>query len=157
MGFEEDCSVKCSMEYCSAGAKDEAIAAGVGWEQVENKFYCPLHAPTAVRTARLLGEIRRLRLRAEELQRSRANQIAKKYLTAADYRAWDQFQGDLADYHRNTGNLAPQQLRSLSPQDWHGYYRKNGRIDVQATADELIEAERKANATREWILRRDLG
>lgn len=157
MSFEKDCQVKCPMEFCSYGAATEDTAMAVGWGRINDQLYCPLHYGPVARSAKLLEDLRRLQLRVEELRRARNNRIAKEELTRADYRAWDQFQSDLADYHKKTGKLAPKQLRNLDPQTWWEYYRKRGRIDVEIEVANLEASERKANETREWLARRNLG
>jgi hypothetical protein len=135
---------------CAAFRFDVDAALREGWDQVEGRLYCDLHAPVEARKALAARELEILRARTAAKHRLKA----KKALNADDYRAWDEFQSDLADYHRASGKPAPAVLRTLDPLVFKAQYRQNGRIDIHEVAHALHEREDRATETRNWLLER---
>lgn len=150
MSSEETPSGQCMTGGCAAFRFDVDAALREGWDQVEGRLYCDLHAPVEARKALAARELEILRARTAAKHRLKA----KKALNADDYRAWDEFQSDLADYHRASGKPAPAVLRTLDPLVFKAQYHQNGRIDVDEVAHVLHEREDRATETRNWLLER---
>lgn len=150
----EDRSGQCSEPGCVAFRFDQAAALGEGWDMVEGALFCPDHKGFAARQALAVAEMTRQRARIDELRAKRNAEKAKRWLKPSDYRAWDEFQSDLANFHKKTGKLAPAALRTLDPVKFTEQYRKTGRIDIELVADSLFEAENRAAETRKWLLGR---
>jgi hypothetical protein len=134
-GFVEN---TCSDPYCGAVEQFPEFPDALGWDDVEGRRFCPLHWYTAYREAKK----ERVRNDLTAQRRHHEEQVARKMFSAAEYRAWDQFQSDLADYHRDTGKLAPKVLREMNPSMWVTEFKQKGRIDVQKTADWYANAEK---------------
>lgn len=145
---------KCADPGCVAFKFDTDAALREGWDVVEEQLYCPLHRETAARQAFIAAEDRRVRLRIEELRSRRNKEHAKTWLTADEYRKWDEFQSDLVNFHQNNGKLAPAVLRTLDAKKWRDQYKKTGRIDVEAESVALFKAEARAAETRKWLMGR---
>ena len=120
-----------------------------GWELIpesDGDTYCPLHAPVA--------RLRARRTAAQDIQRAYHNErVAKKMLSAAEYRAWDEFQADLANYHRETGKLAHRELRMMNPGTWVQSYRQLGRLDIEKSCEGLVAQEKLQQERRIAYLR----
>jgi hypothetical protein len=72
----------------------------------------------------------------------RANKIqAGTSLCAGDYLAWDEFQRDLANFHRDHGRPAHRELRIMSPQTFIKRHRATGKIDIKLASESLEAAE----------------
>jgi hypothetical protein len=134
----ENSEGKCADPFCIAATPYPDLAQAAGWGEAAGKLYCGLHWYTAYREAK--KEKVRADLTAQ--RRHHEDQVARKMFSAAEYRAWDQFQSDLADYHRDTGKLAPKVLREMNPSMWVTEFKQKGRIDVQKTADWYANAEK---------------
>lgn len=146
--------IGCSDEGC---LDTLALGLGIGdtgWDLVEGEAYCPLHRQEAARRALAAAETRRMQERINALRRERNEKLAKTGLSAAEYRAWDEFQGDLVNFHRDHGKLAPVQLRTLDPVRWRAIHTEKGRIDVEAEAEGLFQVEQAAQRTRDWLMNR---
>lgn len=127
----------CQVEY--AGSLEEACS--VGWGLVSEFTFCPLHMGPAGFVARREAKKEVMRAQIEAQQAHRNKEVALKHFSAAEYRAWDQFQSDLADYHKKTGKLAPAVLRTMRPMNWLGEYKEKGRIDIAKTAEYFEQAK----------------
>lgn len=145
---------KCADPGCAAFKFDTDAALREGWDVVEDLLFCPLHRHEAARRALIAVEEKRVRTHLEGLRAQRNAKHAKTWLTADEYRKWDEFQSDLVNFHRNNGKLAPAVLRTLDPLRWRDQYKKTGRIDVELVADSLFEAEKKRAETRNWLMER---
>ena len=143
---DESCQVETGLTLEQACAQ--------GWDLIEDFTYCPLHRQEAARRALRAHEDARLRELAVKMRAERNAHRAATCLTRTEYRAWDEFQSDLANFHREHGKPAPAALRTLDPRRWRDQYAKTGRIDVELAADSLSEAEKRAEATRAWLLER---
>jgi hypothetical protein len=139
--------MKCSDPGCVAFRFDVDAALREGWLRVEERLYCDLHGPYAA-----FVYVRKLR--QEEDRAKKFDTEAKKTLNRRDYRAWDEFQSDLADFHKKTGRLAHERIRTMQPREFMKIHGERGRIDIEAEENVLLEAEKKAQATREWLMRR---
>ena len=151
MSSEETPSGQCMTGGCAAFRFDVDAALREGWDQVEGRLYCDLHAPVEARKALAARE---LEIPEGLVPPQNTELKAKKALNADDYRAWDEFQSDLADYHRASGKPAPAVLRTLDPLLFKAQYAKNGRLDIHEVAHILHEREDRANKTRNWLLER---
>jgi hypothetical protein len=145
---------KCADDGCLEFRFDDDAALREGWDLIEDRLFCPLHRPGAARQALQAAELTRFRAWKEKRQAERNAKGARAGLSASGYAAWDQFQSDLADYHREHGKLAPAALRLMEPRKWLAFYARQGRIDVALAAESLEGAEQRANDTRDWLLRR---
>lgn len=132
--------VWCSDGGCPLNMPTADSAVSVGWRVVEDKLFCPLHWYGAQRVAEKGAE----RERITTARARRNDEVAQKHLSAVNYRAWDQFQSDMADYHKETGKLAPKVLREMTPMAWAQEYGQKGRLDVKATAEYFERAEKTA-------------
>jgi septal ring factor EnvC (AmiA/AmiB activator) len=142
-----DPDMSCSGPGCAAFRFDTDAALREGWMRVAGDTYCDLHAPYAA-----YAYVRAVR--QEEQRAKKSDAEAKKTLNRRDYRAWDEFQSDLADFHKEHGRLAHERIRTMQPRDFLKIHAERGRINVQEAEDQLQEAENKAQATREWLMRR---
>jgi hypothetical protein len=124
----------CQVEF--PGSLEQACSQG--WHLIAEFTYCPLHYYGPYREAKK----ERVRADLTAQRRHHEEQVARKMFSAAEYRAWDQFQSDLADFHRDTGKLAPKVLREMMPGTWIQEFKQKGRIDVQKTADWYANAEK---------------
>lgn len=147
-------SAQCSDDGCLEFRYDADAALREGWDVVEGKPYCPLHRQEAARRELKAAEIERMRERIEKIRAERHDAEALTELAQLDYARWDEFQRDLADYHKAHGELAPTVLRLMNCRDWLKNYRKLGRIDVELASESLREADSRASATRNWLMRR---
>jgi hypothetical protein len=129
--------VKCTDSNCIAEQATIDEAVGLGWSMIGYFPWCPLHAYGALREAKKEAVRQQLEVRAHR----RNQEVAKKHFTAAEYRAWDEFQSDLADFHKKHQKLAPKVLRLMSPMVWLGEYKEKGRIDVEASAANFEEVK----------------
>ena len=145
---------KCADDGCVEFKFDDAAALREGWDLIEDKLFCPLHRTEAARRALQEAEMQRLTALMEAKKAARNAYAAKAELSASGYAAWDQFQSDLADYHRDHGKLAPKALRLMEPRKFLAFYAKRGRIDVALAAEAIEAAENRANGTRDWLLGR---
>jgi hypothetical protein len=134
---------QCSDPGCPAFRFDPDAALREGWHEVDGEPYCPLHGGIASRKARQAHQ-------AEELRARLAKPAAKKELPDGDYRAWNEFQSDLADYHKKHGRPAHPALRTLDHRQWLRTYRATGRIDVEEAVryTEAAEAAHRSSITR---------
>lgn len=145
---------KCADDGCVEFRFDDEAALREGWDVVDDAPFCPLHRAEAASRALREAEVKRLK-GLIEARKARTNALdAKAGLSASGYAAWDQFQADLADYHREHGKLAPAALRLMEPRKWLVFYARQGRIDVALAAEAMEGAENRANSTRDWLLRR---
>jgi hypothetical protein len=147
-------TASCADPACVATAFNEEHALYQGWDVVEGALFCPSHRQQAARKALAVAETDRLRRVVSDRRRHRNEEVARRNFSAAEYRAWDEFQSDMADFHKKTGKLAPEVLRTMTPMAWRIEYREKGRIDMEKTADALFELEKKARETRKWLLGR---
>jgi len=129
--------VKCTDSNCIAEQATIDEAVGLGWSMVGYFPWCPLHAYSALREAKKEA----VRQQIEARQRHHNDRVARNRFTAADYRAWDEFQSDLANFHKKTGKLAPKVLRLMTPVVWLSEYQQKGRIDVEASAANFEEVK----------------
>lgn len=145
---------KCAEGGCvhTCASPEEAMA--LGWDLIEGELYCSLHRQVASRRALQAIELRHLRDRAIEFRRARNHLHARQGLSEKEYRKWDEFQSDLANFHKKHGKLAPEVLRTLDHVRWLKIYQAKGKIDVEGTSAVLFEKEAKANATRDWLFHR---
>jgi hypothetical protein len=125
---------QCEAEGCVEFRFDVDAAVGVGWEVVNGKLYCPCHAGPE-------GFQARREAKREDLIRRTNKIIAKNNLSAGDYRAWDEFQADLANFHRDHGRPAHRELRIMPPSAFIARRRSLGRIDIALADDALNTAE----------------
>lgn len=144
----------CSDSGCSAFRFDTDAALREGWGRVAGETYCSLHAGYAAFI--YTRSVRFLELKAVEERRALENRNleAKKTLTRKNYRAWDEFQQDLADFHKKEGRLAHKRIRLLQPREFMKIHGERGRIDIAAEEEKLQAAEDKAQATRKWLTER---
>ena len=145
---------QCAEEGCVEFKFDEGAALAVGWDLVEGRLFCPSHRQLAARAALAKAEWARLRARSEELRAKRHAAEAKTGLSTRDYAKWNEFQQEMTNFHKKHGKRAPAALRALNPKTWLAYTRKNGPVDVELAAAALFEAEKRADETREWLMRR---
>ncbi len=129
--------VWCGDGNCIASMPTLDSAVAVGWSTIKDQPYCPLHAYGVMREAKKEA----VRAEIDRRQAHRNDEVAKKGLSAAEYRAWDEFQSDMADYHKRTGKLAPSVLRTMRPLNWLAEYKDKGRIDIEATAANFEEVK----------------
>ena len=139
--------MKCSDPGCVAFRFDVDAALREGWLRVEERLYCDLHGPYAA-----FVHVRKLR--QEEDRAKKFDDAAKKTLNRRDYRAWDEFQSDLADFHKRTGRLAHERIRELQPREFMQIHSTGGRIDIESAEEHIHAAEDKAAATRKWLMER---
>lgn len=133
-------AAKCSTGGCVATSLHDVSALATGWYVVEGQLYCALHGPyVALRSAREAGIGRKRAFRNTE--------VAKKWLSPAELRAWDQFQSDLADYHKKHGKLAHKELRTMTPRVFAWEFSQKGRINVELSTESLESQERQARDT----------
>lgn len=143
MGFIENCEAHCADPYCSYGALNEEHALWTGWAIVEGELFCPLH--------HMQARMKRQREALMDEITTRANEItARKNLDKGWYAAWDEFQSDLADFHRATGKHAHKNVRMMTPQQFRDEYRRAGRINVKNAHESAVTAE---NAWKEQMKR----
>lgn len=129
--------MKCAEEGCVEESPD--VLTEWMWDMIGDKGYCPLHGPMRVR------KLKREQYRnvTAELMTRRANKIwAKAHLDADWYRAWEEFQSDLVNFHRESGKPAHRTLRMMSPQEFREYYRRYGRMNVKSANEHTEAAER---------------
>lgn len=132
----QEFGVGCPGDDCWNGYGNAVLAEAMGWIQVGDKLYCPDHGPLAALQERRAAE--------KQAQRAHHNQkVAKKMLSPAEYRAWDEFQADLANFHREHGRLAHKELRTMNPGKWVQTYRQLGRIDIALSTQGLEEADQE--------------
>jgi hypothetical protein len=129
--------VWCGDSTCGVSAPNLEAAAAAGWREVGEAIYCAVHYYGPYREAKK----EKIRAQIEARQRHHDKEVAKKMFSAAEYRAWDQFQSDMADYHKKTGKLAPSVLRTMRPTEWLGEFKEKGRIDIEATAANFEEVK----------------
>ncbi len=141
MSFAEDGQAKCYEAYCSYGTTTAEAALGAGWQEVDGQLYCPLHGPNRAFVARREAKKEAIRVQIDRQRMHRNEIVARKQFSAAEYRAWDEFQSDLADYHKKSGKLAPEVLRTMTPAAWLSEFKQKGRIDVEATAANFEETK----------------
>lgn len=144
----------CSDGGCGFTVPTEMVAEAGGWDRVEGEWFCALHRQEAARRALAVAETERMRAKITEFRRARNEVRAKNTLGPAVYRAWDEFQSDMVNFHRETGKPAPAALRVLDPAKFAKIYAAKGRIDVEEAVKLAEEAEKKANETRRWLLGR---
>jgi len=144
----------CSDGGCGVTVPTETVAKAAGWDQVEGEWFCALHRTAAARRALAAAETARLRAKITELRVERNEIRAQRTLDAAMYRAWDEFQADLVNFHREHGELAPVALRTLDPRQFAKIYAETGKIDIEEAVKAAEEAEKKAEETRRWLATR---
>lgn len=154
MSYVGDGSGECEDEGCLEFRFDTDAALREGWDSVEGRLYCPLHRQEAARRALAAAEVRRMQETIGRLRRERHEREAKAGLSPAEYRAWDEFQSDLVNFHKTHGKLAPAVLRTMDPRRWLAHYGETGRIDIDQVADELFAKEEAARKTRDWLMHR---
>ena len=133
------CQITCADDGCAASEVFRESALALGWLEAGGKLYCPGHGAIQEHRTRMEAESERLAVRANKIW-------AKEYLSAGDYLAWDEFQSDLVNFHRETGRLAHRELRILSPHAFIRRHRVTGRIDIRLS-DESMQAAEKAYET----------
>jgi hypothetical protein len=141
---------KCSDPGCAEFRFDIDAALREGWDTIDDEPYCPLHhsgASWRARKAELEEELR------AQLRVLRAKRMAKRELSDGDYRAWDAFQSDLADYHKEHGRPAHPALRTLDHRQWLQTYRATGPIDVEEAVRHTEAAEAAHKSDRERLAR----
>lgn len=138
--------VACEQAHCTEFMFDEDAAVRVGWAIVEGQWFCAFCAPMATLNSRRAAQV------GAQRQMSNAS-AARRLLNAEEYRAWDEFQSDLANFHRDHGKLAPAELRAMRPGEWVQGYRAVGRIDVEKSAENFEKLHKEQEATRERIAR----
>ena len=135
--------VTCRSADCFEAVVNEEHALWRGWQLIEGEVWCPLHAPQESRRVRKIHD--------RELLDHRANEItARETLDKGWYAAWDEFQSDLADFHRATGRHAHKNVRMMTPQQFRDEYRRAGRINVKNAHEAAHSAE---NAWKEQLRR----
>lgn len=141
----------CHDESCQTEIDETLeVACSLGWDLVEEFTYCPLHRQEAARRAFATAEMERIR--ARQAQENRKN--AKVTLNAEEYRQWDNFQSDLANFHKKYGKLAPAMLRTMDAKTFIQNVKASGPIDIEEVADRMFEAEKEADKTRAWLMGR---
>lgn len=128
---------QCSDPGCAEFRFDIDAALAEGWGLIDAEPYCPLHHSGASWRARKAEQ------REESETRARKS-AAKKALSPGDYRAWDKFQSDLADYHKSHGRPAPQALRALDHRRWRALHAEMEPLDVEKLAANLEAADASA-------------
>jgi hypothetical protein len=135
---------QCEQPHCTEFRFDEDAAVRAGWSWVDGKWMCPFHGPMAA-----LNHRRDLARTAQRVAQDAS--AAKRLFNAADYRAWDEFQSDLANFHRDHGKLAPKELRDMRPGEWVQQYRQLGRIDIEKSAEGLEKVAKAREAARQRL------
>jgi hypothetical protein len=146
--------IKCGAEGCYQALVPGTSLEAFDWEVIDGSPWCALHRAEKTRSMLKFEEWQRLMAQVAELRAKRNAEHAKRWLTAADYRKWDEFQSDLVNFHRNNGKLAPRALRTLDPVKFIAIYEAHGRIDIEAESVALFEAEKRADETRKWLMNR---
>ena len=136
----------CDATGCADFRFDLDAALREGWTEVEEALYCPLHGSVYAYVAKKAAQRAGIDAQISARRRYKDNQVALKYLSAADYRAWDEFQSDMANFHRKHRKLAPKVLRTMRPMEWKQEYAQKGRIDIEATAEYFEHAEEQRQA-----------
>lgn len=144
----------CSDPGCSAFRFDTDAALREGWGRVDGETYCSLHAGYAAFIYARSVQFLEMKAAKERRAAENRNLEAKKTLNRRNYAAWDQFQSDLADFHKKEGRLAHKRIRELQPRDFLKIHAAGGRIDIGAEEEKLDAAEKKAQATRQWLMER---
>ncbi len=137
----ENYEAHCADLSCVTKALNEEHALHQGWLVLDGQLWCPVHGTYRAFVARREERKEKIRQQIDRQRMHRNEIVAKKQFSAAEYRAWDEFQSDLADYHKKTGKLAPEVLRTMTPVAWHNEYAQKGRIDVEATAANFEETK----------------
>lgn len=144
--------IQCREAGCPAVFDGFMSPSAVGWHEWDEEAFCPLHGPGEAFRRQREAQDAELLVRQEARIRFRNEQTARAGLMSRDYHAWDQFQQDIANFHRKTGKQAPKQLRTMGPRDFMRYYAKNGRIDVQRESELAEGAEKQGDdRLRGWL------
>ena len=125
---------KCDEEGCVEESPD--VLTEWMWDMVGEKAYCPMHGPAQVRKVRKEAQMEAINRRANEIE-------AKRSFDTGWYRAWDEFQSDIANFHRANGRPAHKDIRTMTPHDFRKRYAREGRIDI-ANATWAIETAERA-------------
>jgi hypothetical protein len=141
---------QCSDPGCAEFRFDADAALREGWGLLDDEPYCPLHHCGATWRARKKQQQAEMELRAA----ARRAVDASNVLNAREYAAWDEFQSDLANYHREHGRLAPPSLRMMPPRQWLEIHAHDGRIDVDLASQQIEEDETARRAARDRYLGR---
>lgn len=152
--------VWCAGPGCTVNVPDELVARAAGWHKLGEAWYCGIHLARGRSNAREAE----LRLRQEEQLREVHEKLAKTGLSAAEYRAWDEFQANLARYHKKHGKLAPKQLRLMGPKQFAAIRSQNRdmdykiiELDVEHMAAAIEQQELNQARIREQFFREETG